>query len=48
MDPLDSLRMYVGLLGGRPFDLGDGGGPKRGLIPDGIVMAAEVKGRDED
>jgi len=44
---LESLWAYVGLLGGRPFDLGDGGGPKRGLIPDGIGIADDVDGRDE-
>lgn len=47
MELLESLWVYAELLDGRPFDLGEGGGPKRGLIPDGIDIAAEVDGRDE-
>ena len=44
---LDSRWICEELFVGRPFDLGEGGGPKRGLIPDSIGIVADVDGRDE-
>ena len=46
-EPELCLWAYTGLCCGGPLNLGEGGGPKRGLIADGIDMVAEVDGREE-
>lgn len=42
-----SLSEYIAPFREGPFILGDGGGPKRGLMAEGSDIVADVEGREE-
>ena len=48
MEPSESLWEYAEPFGEGPFVLGEGGGPRRGLMAGGCCdIVAEVEGREE-
>lgn len=47
MERPGSLSVYIAPFCDGPCNLGDGGGPSRGLMAEGGDIAADVEGREE-